>query len=47
MKPLRILVTGGASFIRSHLVEDLFGRSGEVERVIVLDKLTYAGSLES
>ena len=41
----RPLVTGGAGFIGSALVRQLLARP-EVERVVVLDKLTYAGSLD-
>jgi dTDP-glucose 4,6-dehydratase len=37
-----VLVTGGAGFIGSHLVDALIGRD---TRVTVLDKLTYAGTL--
>lgn len=42
---MRILVTGGAGFIGSHVVDELMSRS-EV-RVIVLDKLTYAGNRDN
>ncbi|MGC6580832.1 MAG: dTDP-glucose 4,6-dehydratase [Akkermansiaceae bacterium] len=40
-----VLVTGGAGFIGSALVRKLLLRS-EVERLIVLDSLTYAGNLQ-
>ena len=41
-----ILITGGAGFIGSHLVEYLFDRHPDY-RLIVLDALTYAGKLDS
>jgi len=40
-----ILVTGGAGFIGANFVRHLLAGGGE--RVVVLDKLTYAGSLEN
>jgi dTDP-glucose 4,6-dehydratase len=47
MKPTMgtILVTGGAGFIGSNFVRLLLAETGD--RVVVLDKLTYAGNLES
>lgn len=41
---MSILITGGAGFIGSHLAELLINRS---ERVVVVDRLTYAGSLKN
>jgi dTDP-glucose 4,6-dehydratase len=46
----RLLVTGGAGFIGSHFVELTLGSSldeaRDVERLVVLDALTYAGKRE-
>src|ERR671937_2953789 len=39
--PMRVLVTGGAGFIGSHLAERLLEAGDDV---VVLDKLTYAGN---
>jgi dTDP-glucose 4,6-dehydratase len=41
--PRRLLVTGGAGFIGSNFARRMLER-GETERIIVLDKLTYAGN---
>ena len=40
-----VLVTGGAGFIGSSLVRELINSSDD--RIIILDKLTYAGNLDS
>ncbi len=42
----RILITGGAGFIGSHLVEHLF-RKYPTYQLVVLDALTYAGKLSN
>jgi dTDP-glucose 4,6-dehydratase len=50
VKPLRLrslLVTGGAGFIGSAFVRQRLATDDEVQRLIVLDKLTYAGSREN
>ncbi|MGH2487126.1 MAG: dTDP-glucose 4,6-dehydratase, partial [Ktedonobacterales bacterium] len=41
-----VLVTGGAGFIGSNFVHYLLSRRAD-HRVVVLDKLTYAGNLEN
>ncbi|MCU7795563.1 MAG: dTDP-glucose 4,6-dehydratase [Candidatus Thiodiazotropha sp. (ex Myrtea spinifera)] len=45
MKPLNILVTGGAGFIGSAVIRHLISHTNH--RVANVDKLTYAGNLES
>jgi len=45
---MKVLVTGGAGFIGSNFVElILHGEFPEITDVVVLDKLTYAGSLDN
>ncbi len=43
----RILVTGGAGFIGSAFVRYVLGQKSSVEKLINLDKLTYAANLDS
>ena len=42
-----LLVTGGCGFIGSNFIRYLFKESGFTGRIINVDKLTYAGNLES
>jgi dTDP-glucose 4,6-dehydratase len=42
---MKVLITGGAGFIGSAVVRHIIG--GTVDSVVNLDKLTYAGNLES
>lgn len=45
---MRLLVTGGAGFIGSNYIRSIVnGKSPHVSEIIVLDKLTYAGSLSN
>ncbi|MBT5933531.1 MAG: NAD-dependent epimerase/dehydratase family protein, partial [Flavobacteriales bacterium] len=46
MSNRRILITGGAGFIGSHLVRRFVKRYPD-DMIINLDKLTYAGNLEN
>ena len=43
--PTRLLITGGAGFIGSTVVRDVLRRQSSLEKVVVLDLLTYAGHL--
>lgn len=43
----RILVTGGAGFIGSNFVQYLLNNEPEIELLVNLDLLTYAGNLEN
>ena len=43
----RILVTGGAGFIGSNFVHYMLSHASEVECLVNLDALTYAGNLEN
>jgi dTDP-glucose 4,6-dehydratase len=42
-----LLVTGGAGFIGSNFIRFLFEKKGFSGKLVVLDKLTYAGNLEN
>ena len=44
---MRLLVTGGAGFIGSNFVLQQLAERTDVERLVNLDKLTYAGNLAS
>ncbi len=44
---MNILITGGAGFIGSNFVRNLVGRTSEQNKIIVIDKLTYAGNIEN
>ncbi len=45
---MKLLVTGGAGFIGSSYVKNrLLHRSDDLERITILDDLTYAGTLEN
>ena len=46
-EPRNLLVTGGAGFIGVNFVHYLFGRKNFRANVVNVDKLTYAGNLES
>lgn len=46
-QPHNILVTGGAGFIGSNFIRHCLSQSQNISRIINLDLLTYAGSLEN
>jgi dTDP-glucose 4,6-dehydratase len=46
-RPRRVLLTGGAGFIGTNLTRLLLDERPDVERVVVLDVLTYAGNPEN
>lgn len=43
----RVLVTGGAGFIGSNFIQKVLRERGDVELLVNLDLLTYAGNLEN
>lgn len=43
----RVLVTGGAGFIGSNFVRFLLDEKKDIEKIVNLDALTYAGNLEN
>jgi len=43
----KILITGGCGFIGSNFIHFLFGKSSFQEKIINIDKLTYAGNREN
>ena len=45
--PRRVLLTGGAGFIGTNLTRLLLAERPDIERVVVLDLLTYAGNREN
>jgi dTDP-glucose 4,6-dehydratase len=47
LKYKRLLVTGGAGFIGSAFIRFALGHNPELEKIVNLDKLTYAANLES
>lgn len=44
---LKVVITGGAGFIGSHFVRELYKDLGSVSEVVVIDSLTYAGRLKN
>ena len=44
---MRLLVTGAAGFIGSNYVRNILARITGIEKLTILDKLTYAGSIEN
>ena len=44
---LKVVITGGAGFIGSHFVRELYKDLDSVSEVVVIDSLTYAGRLKN
>lgn len=44
---MRLVVTGGAGFVGSHIVDDMLREGSDITSVVVVDKLTYAASIQN
>ena len=43
---MKVLVTGGAGFIGSNLIEKFLELEALVEKIMILDSLTYAANIQ-